>query len=63
MSLLSNISKIIEKLIHLKLNLFLTKNNVLYEKQCGFRHNRYATHDTGHRTLCLLSISRLTESI
>ena len=43
-SLLSNISKIIEKLIHNRLTMFLNKNNVLYERQFGFRPNHSTTH-------------------
>lgn len=43
-SLPSNIKKIIENLIHSRLTLFLSKNNELYEKQFGFRHNHSTTH-------------------
>ena len=43
-SLLSNISKIIEKLIHACLTMFLNKRNILYERQFGFRHNHSTTH-------------------
>ena len=35
--LLSNISKIFEKVIHCRLNLFLEQNNCLYPFQFGFR--------------------------
>ena len=38
-SLLSNIGKIIEKLIHLRLNLFLETRNCYYPFQFGFRLN------------------------
>ena len=38
-SLLSNIGKIIEKLIHLRLNLFLETRNCYYPFQIGFRLN------------------------
>ena len=38
-SLLSNIGKIIEKLIHLRLNLFLETHNCYYPFQFGFRLN------------------------
>ena len=34
-SLLSNISKIFDKIIHARLSLFLLANNILYEKQFG----------------------------
>ena len=43
-SLLSNISKIIEKLVHLRLTKFLNKYAILYEKQFGFRNNHSTTH-------------------
>ena len=43
-SLPSNIKKITENLIHSRLTLFLSKNNELYEKQFGFRHNHSTTH-------------------
>ena len=42
--LLSNISKIIEKLVHMQLTKFLNKNDILYEKQLGFRNNHSTTH-------------------
>ena len=41
-SLLSNFSKIFEKLIYKRLKIFLEKNFVLYEKQYGFR-DKYST--------------------
>ena len=37
-SLLSNISKTIEKLVHDRLKKFLNKHNILYERQFVFRH-------------------------
>ena len=43
-SLLSNISKIIEKIVHKQLTKFLNKNPILYEKQFGFRNNHSTTH-------------------
>ena len=43
-SLLSNISKIFEKLIHCRLNLFLEQSNCLYPFQFGFRLN-YSTNN------------------
>ena len=43
-SLLSNISKIIEKVIHSRLNLFLEQNNHLYPYQCGFQID-YSTNN------------------
>ena len=43
-SLLSNISKIIEKLIHSRLVTFLNINDILYERQFGCRHNHSTTH-------------------
>ena len=44
MSLLSNISKIFEKIIHVRLSVFLSTNNILYKKQFGFRNQ----HSTNH---------------
>ena len=43
-SLLSNISKIFEKLIHARLSVFLSTNNILYEKQFGFRNQHSSNH-------------------
>ena len=43
-SLTSNISKIMEKLVHECLYIFLENNNVLYDKQFGFR-NKHSTTD------------------
>ena len=42
--LFSNISKIIEKLVHKRPTTFLNKNSILYEKQFGFRNNHSTTH-------------------
>ena len=46
-SLLSNISKIFEKVIHARLSEFLSRNNVLYEKQFGFRNQHSTNHVLG----------------
>ena len=43
-SLLSNISKIMEKMVHDRLYMFLEQNNALYDFQFGFRNN----HSTNH---------------
>ena len=43
-SLTSNISKIMEKLVHQRLYLFLESNKVLYDEQFGFRNK----HSTAH---------------
>ena len=43
-SLLSNISKIFEKVIHSRLNLFLEQNNHIYSYQFGFRID-YSTNN------------------
>ena len=43
-ALLSNISKIIEKLVHDRIYSFLEKENILYTHQYGFRLNRSTTH-------------------
>ena len=38
-SLISNIDKIMEKLIYQRLYLFLEHNNIIYHNQFGFRYN------------------------
>ena len=43
-SLLPVISKIFEKLIHVRLMSFLNKHDVIYEKQFGFRKNHSTMH-------------------
>ena len=43
-SLLFNISKIFEKIIHARLSVFLSTNNILYDRQFGFRNQ----HSTNH---------------
>ena len=43
-ALLSNISKIIEKLVHVRLYFYLERNNILYKHQYGFRLNHSTTH-------------------
>ena len=52
-SLLSNISKIIEKLIQSRVYSFLTKNNLLFKNQYGFRNQ----HNTNH------ALIQITEKI
>ena len=52
-SLISNISKIIEKLVHKRLNSFLESNSLFYEQQFGFRNN----HSTNH------ALIQITEKI
>ena len=52
-SLLSNISKIIQKLMHSRIENFLTKFNCLYNNQFGFRNK----HSTNH------ALIQLTETI
>ena len=52
-SILSNISKLIEKLMHLRLYLFLEQNQVLYKLQFGFR-NKHSTN---------LALIEITEKI
>ena len=42
--LTSNIGKILEKLVHKRLFCFLDHNEILYNKQYGFRNNHSATH-------------------
>ena len=43
-SLLSNIEKILEKLMYKRLYKFLNDNNILYDLQFGFRQNFSTTH-------------------
>ena len=43
-SLIPNISKIIEKLIHMRLHSFLEQNNIFYPSQFGFRDKHSTTH-------------------
>ena len=52
-SLLSNLGKIIETLVHKRITDFLNQQNILYEKQFGFRKN----HSTSH------ALTELTEKI
>ena len=52
-SLLSNLSKIIETLVHKRVSNFLTEQNAMYEKQFRFRNN----HSTMH------TLAELTEKI
>ena len=42
-SLLSSLSKIIERLIYARLTMFLNSNSILFEKQFGFRHSHSTT--------------------
>ena len=48
-SLLSNVNKIIEKLMHIRLYNFLSKHNCIYESQFGFREK----YSTNHALLAL----------
>ena len=48
-SLLSNLSKIIERLMHARLTLFLNWNSILFEKQFGFRHSHSTYTNMNHR--------------
>ena len=47
-SLLSNIDKILEKLMHSRVYKFLTKNNLIYPLQFGFRQQHSTTHALHH---------------
>ena len=44
MSLLSNIEKILEKLIYKRLYTFLNNNNIIYNLQLGFRQQYSTSH-------------------
>ena len=48
-SLISNIDKIMEKLIHQRLYLFLKHNNIIYHNQFGF----WSNHSTEHALIAL----------
>ena len=52
-SLISNISKVIEKLVHERLNSFLEANSIFYEQQFGYCNN----HSTNH------ALIQITEKI
>ena len=54
-SLLSNISKIFEKMMHIQLTSFLNKNKVLSSFQFGFRKK----HSTNHALISLTEMIRL----
>ena len=43
-SLLSNIEKILEKLMHKRLYTFLDNKNIIYDLQFGFRQQYYTSH-------------------
>jgi len=49
-SLLSNINKIIEQVVHLQLYSFLEKNNCIYDLQFGFRQK----HSTNHALVSIV---------
>ena len=51
-TLLSNLDKIIEKLMHKRLMGFLNDQKVLYKKQFGFQNN----FSTGHAVISLVDI-------
>ena len=50
-SLLSNMSKILEKVIHNRMMAFLVKHDILYNKQFGFRPG-HSTTDAIHTLTC-----------
>ena len=49
-SLLSNLSKIIEKLVHKRLTVFLEQKELFYDLQFGFRNNTSTNHALIHFT-------------
>ena len=53
-SLLSNIEKILEKLIYKRLYTFLNNNNIIYNLQFGFRQQ----HSTSHVLINITDIIR-----
>ena len=48
-SLISNIGKLIEKIIHKRLNSFLEKNYLLFKQQYGFRNKLSTNYDWYHK--------------
>ena len=48
-SILSNFSKLIEKLLYNRLHLFLNQSKCLYNDQLGFQNH----HSTNHAMICL----------
>ena len=53
-SLLSNISKLFEKSMHIRLTSFLRKNKILFSYQFGFRSN----YSTNHALVSLTEMTR-----
>jgi len=53
-SLLSNINKVFEKLLHTRLVNFLDNNNIIYNNQFGFRKK----HGTNHAMIALTELIR-----
>ena len=49
-SLLSNVSKIIKKLVHKRLTIFLEQKELFYDLQFGFRNNTSTNHALIHIT-------------
>jgi hypothetical protein len=56
-SVLPNLSKLMEKTIHIQLTKFLTKNNLLYRYQSGFRQT-YST-----QTACIILLNDIYKNI
>ena len=54
-SLLSNISKVLEKVVHKRLYSFLTRCDILCDKQYGFKSNRSTIDDVTDLTSDVLS--------
>ena len=55
--LLFNVSKLYEKVTHIRLTKFLTKDKVLFSYQVGFRNN----HSTGHALISLTEMIRQSQ--
>ena len=53
-SLLSNIEKILEKLMYKRLHTFLNNNNIIYNSQFGFRQQ----YSTSHALINIIEIIR-----
>ena len=59
-SLLSEFSKLLEKIVYKKLSAFLTKHNILFVSQFGFRKNR-STSQAATGTLLIENILHAME--
>ena len=57
-SILSTISKILEKIVHKLLYQFIRKSDILYANQYGFRHNHSTWHAVTKLDYCSVTRNR-----